>query len=344
MGRICNPCRFILLLAAFLFACVAARSQISTIPNSASQTGFGGAGAIDGTILGPSGRPVEIRVRVRLSSMASSDRITFTNESGNFAFIGLPEGRYVVAVDKEKDFEPVSYTVDILRNSYRLVVRLRLRPGIEMAGVVNAELAAVPPLARERFLKAGELIAQRDRRGAIEQLRAAIEIHPAFALAFNELGIQYIILKEYDNALEALAAALRIRPDYFDAQLNVGVAYYRQKKFGEAEQALPAAGRMRDPTAALQNHPRNDPRETWQVGTCRKRNPLPPLRSGGPDMKKNSSGGFPKIQRGLRGECPENPTERNLKSVNVKAGLPPKATREKSRSSHKRMPDTAPTL
>jgi len=254
MSRIFNRNRFILLLAALLFACVAARSQISTIPNSASQTGFGGAGAIDGTILGPSGRPVEIRVRVRLSSMASSDRITFTNESGNFAFIGLPEGRYVVAVDKEKDFEPVSYTVDILRNSYRLVIRLRLKPGAEIAGVVNAELASVPPLARERFLKAGELIAQRDRRGAIELLKAAIEIHPAFALAFNEIGIQYIVLKEYDNAHEALAAALKIRPDYFDAQLNVGVAYYRQKKFEEAEKALREAGRMRDSTAALQYH------------------------------------------------------------------------------------------
>lgn len=317
MSRICNRYRVILLLPALLFACVAARSQISTIPNSASQTGFGGAGAIDGTILGPSGRPVEIRVRVRLSSMASSDRITFTNESGNFAFIGLPEGRYVVAVDKEKDFEPVSYTVDILRNSYRLVIRLRLKPGIEVAGVVNAELAAVPPLARERFLKAGELIAHRDRPGAIEQLRAAIEIHPSFALAFNELGIQYIVLKEYDSALEALAAALKIRPDYFDAQLNVGVAYYRQKKFEEAEKALRAAGRLRDSTAALQYHLGMTLANLGKFEAAEKEL-LAAVRSGGKDMKEAHR--VLSIIYGARGDA-----KRSLKELEAYVKLAPNA-------------------
>jgi len=246
--RILSP--FLLLLAIT----AAADAQISTIPQSASQTGFGGGLAIDGTVLGPSGRPVEIRVRVRLSSIGSSDRITYTNETGNFAFIGLPDGRYVVAVDKEKDFEPVSYTVDLLRSSYRLVVRLRAKPSTEMTGVVNAELAAAPDAARNHFLRAGELIRERDRRGAVEALKAAIEIYPEFALAYNELGIQHIILREYDNALDALAAALKIKPDYYDAQLNIGVAYFRQKKFAEAETAIRAAGKMKEATAAYHYH------------------------------------------------------------------------------------------
>lgn len=242
-------------LLLLLFICVAiAEAQISTIPQSASQTGFGGGLAIDGTVLGPSGRPVETRIRVRLSSNTSSDRITLTNETGNFAFIGLTEGRYVVAVDKEKEFEPVSYTVDLLRNSYRLVIRLRAKPSTELTGVVNAELAAVPEAARAHFIRAGDLIKARDRRGAIEALKAAVEIYPDFALAFNELGIQYIILREYDRALDALAAALKIKPDYYEAQLNVGVAWYRQKKFAEAEEELRKAGTMGSPTAALHYH------------------------------------------------------------------------------------------
>lgn len=246
--------RDILPLLVLLFFATTVGAQISTIPQSASQTGFGGGLAIDGTVLGPSGRPVEIRVRVRLSSNMSSDRITYTNETGNFAFIGLPEGRYVVAVDKEKDFEPVSYTIDLLRNSYRMVVRLRAKPSTELTGVVNAELAAAPEAARAHFIRAGELIRQRDRRGAVEALKAAIEIHPQFALAYNELGIQYIILREYDNALDALANALTIKPDYYDAQLNVGVAYLRQKKYAEAEKEIRAAGKMKEPTAAYHYH------------------------------------------------------------------------------------------
>ena len=242
-------------LLFYLAVCVVtSNAQISTIPQSASQTGFGGGLAIDGTVLGPSGRPVEIRVRVRLSSTMSSDRITYTNETGNFAFTGLPEGRYVIAVDKEKDFEPVSYTIDLLRNSFRMVVRLRPKPSSELTGVVIADLAAAPQAARDHFARAGELIRERDRRGAIESLKAAIEAYPQFALAYNELGIQYIILKEYDNALDSLASALRIKPDYYDAQLNVGVAYIRQRKWVEAEQQIRAAGRMKEPNAVYYYH------------------------------------------------------------------------------------------
>lgn len=233
-----------------LFLAASAHAQISTIPNTASQTGLGGGLAIDGTILGPSGRPAETRIRVRLSSMAASDRITFTNETGNFAFTGLPEGRYLVAVDKEKDFEPISYTVDLLRNSYRMVIRLTPKPSNEMTGVINAELAAAPEAARARFNKAGELIAARNRRGAIEELKAAIAIYPEFALAYNELGIQFIILREYENALDAFRTSLRIKPGSFVPQLNIGIAYFRQKKFGEAEIELRIAGRLRETTPA----------------------------------------------------------------------------------------------
>lgn len=246
--RILSPSLLLVLLALGVDA------QISTIPQSASQTGFGGGFAIDGTVLGPSGRPVEIRVRVRLTSIGASDRITFTNETGNFAFTGLTDGRYVVAVDKEKDFEPVSYTVDLLRNSYRMVVRLRAKPSNELTGVVNAELAAAPEAARNHFLRAGELIKERDRRGAVEALKAAVAIYPEFALAYNELGIQYIILREYDNAHDVLASALKIKPDYYDAQLNVGVAYLRQKKYAEAETAIRAAGKLKEATAGYHYH------------------------------------------------------------------------------------------
>jgi len=231
-----------------------AQAQISTIPNTASQTGLGGGLAIDGTILGPSGRPVETRIRVRLSSLAGSDRITFTNETGNFAFTGLPEGRYLVAVDKEKDFEPISYTVDLLRNSYRLVIRLTPKPSNEMTGVVNAELSAAPEAARAHFIKAGELIAARDRKGAVEELKAAIAIYPDFALAYNELGIQFIILREYENALDAFRASLRITPNSFVPQLNIGIAYFRQKKFAEAEIELRIAGKLRETTPAYHYH------------------------------------------------------------------------------------------
>ena len=102
-------CIFLSLLLAF-----PAVAQISSIPDSMSQTGLGGINSIVGTVFGPTGRPIESRVRVQLSSMTSGGRTTTTNENGSFAFRGLPAGTYTISVEKEKEYEPTSHSVDII--------------------------------------------------------------------------------------------------------------------------------------------------------------------------------------------------------------------------------------
>ena len=66
------------------------------ITDSESQTGLGGMNSIVGTVFAPSGRPLESRVRIRLSTMTRGDRVFTTNQNGNFAFRGLPAGSYTV--------------------------------------------------------------------------------------------------------------------------------------------------------------------------------------------------------------------------------------------------------
>lgn len=232
-------------------------AQISSIPDSASQTNMGGVNSIVGTVFGPSGRPVETRVRVRLSSMTSGDRISNTNENGSFAFRGLPTGGYNISIDKEKEYEPYSQTVDIMQfrgqpaQTYTLNVRLAAKnTGEAKAGIVNAEFAGVPQPALDLFNKAVESIKAGDRKLAVDQFKLAIAEHPQFMLAFNEMGVQYIRLNELQNADDAFRSALKIKPEAFDPQMNLGVVLFFQKKYADAEPVLRAAVKLKEQSAA----------------------------------------------------------------------------------------------
>ena len=243
----------VLLLLCFVGSML---GQISSIPDSASQTGLGGANAIVGTVFGPSGRPVESRVRIRLASMTSGDRISNTNENGNFAFRGLPTGSYTISIEKEKEFVPISQSVDVMQfrgsppQTYTLNIRLELKAQDEAKpGVPNAEFVNVPQPARVYYDNAVELAKKGDHLGAIEQLKLAIKEYPSFMLAFNELGVQYLRLNQLENADEAFQGALKIDPTAFSALINRGIANVMMKRYGEAVPILRKALKTNDQSA-----------------------------------------------------------------------------------------------
>ena len=243
----------VLLLLCFVGSML---GQISSIPDSASQTGLGGANSIVGTVFGPSGRPVESRVRIRLASMTSGDRISNTNENGNFAFRGLPTGSYTISIEKEKEFVPISQSVDVMQfrgsppQTYTLNIRLELKARDEAKpGVLNAEFVNVSQPARVYYDNAVELAKKGDHLGAIEQLKLAIKEYPAFTSAFNDLGVQYLKLNQLENADEAFQGALKIDPTAFSALINRGIANVMMKRYGEAVPILRKALKTNDQSA-----------------------------------------------------------------------------------------------
>jgi tetratricopeptide (TPR) repeat protein len=177
-----------------------------------TDTGWGGGG-ITGIVLSSTGQRFSRRVSVRLRSMDKGDRVATTDDSGNFAFVGVPRGDYVVVIDKEQRFEPFSQNVTILAASTppHLVIRLRLKEEAKSEpGVINAEFANAPSRAMAFYQKALELAQAGNNKAAIKQLKQAISEYPNFMLAFNELGFQYLRLGELDKADEALTKALKL--------------------------------------------------------------------------------------------------------------------------------------
>ena len=207
-----------------------------------TDTGFGGANSITGTVLSPTGQRMERRVSVRLASMEKGDRVAMTDDVGNFGFRGLPNGDFQIVIDKEKDFEPFTQNVNVFQmrgapgGNYMVSIRLKYKAGaVPKPGVVNADLAGVPANALAYFKKANELAKAGNRKGAIEQLELAIAAHPKFALAYNDMGVQYLKMNDLGRADDAFKSALNIDSTYYPALLNHGIALYEMKLYEKAE-------------------------------------------------------------------------------------------------------------
>jgi Flp pilus assembly protein TadD len=239
-----------------LFVVVQATAQGIPQGSASTDTGLGGVNTISGMIISSSGQRVERRVSIRLRSMTKGDRLTTSDDYGNFVFRGVPPGDYSVVIDREKDFEPFSQHLSVIQprgmppQNYYLSVRLELKGRAETkSGVLNAEFANVPKQALVHYNNAAEQAKKKDYAGAIEELKLAIKEYPSFMLAFNELGVQYLKLNQLENADEAFQAALKIDPEAFAALINRGIANVMMKRYGEAAPILRKALAKNDQSA-----------------------------------------------------------------------------------------------
>ena len=217
-------------------------------PTDTMDTGLGGTNVIMGTVLVSTGGRIERRITVRLQTMTRGDRVTSTDDSGNFAFRGLVSGDYTVVIDKEKEFEPTTQSVTIIQvrgfppQTINLSVRLTPKANIQpKPGVFDAALASLPEAGQTLFKKARDLGGAGDNAGAIEQLLLLTSQYPNFTLGFNELGVAYLRANELDKADAALQTAIKLGPDMFAPKMNRGIVLVTMKRYADAEPVLRAA-------------------------------------------------------------------------------------------------------
>ncbi|HWW76122.1 MAG TPA: tetratricopeptide repeat protein [Pyrinomonadaceae bacterium] len=250
-----------LCLAALLalFVCVTARAQTDDGLPDPGDAGTGGRHTIQGRVYLPSGRRLDRRLRVRLSGTRGGDNTTYTDDNGAFVFRRLVVGTYTVTVEGGREFGGASETVDILEGSrqdeqvYTVQIRLAEKDGgtsEPRAGVVSAAAASAPEAARARYEKALEAAAGGDHRRAVKELKAALEIHPPYTLALNELGAEYVSLGRLDDAAKAFDAAVKLAPDEPVLRVNYGILLIRRRQYAEAEQHLARAVALDEKNAA----------------------------------------------------------------------------------------------
>jgi len=224
----------------------------------ASETNAGMIGneQIEGRIFFPPGDKSSARPVVKLQSLSSPEVTGVTDRDGMFRFTHLRPDEYTVVVDGGDEYERAIETVSIGNSgavpaqgspgqyAIPLVyqVQIHLKPKrLNAAGqpaAANAVFANVPAPAREAFQQALESGRAGQHAKAIDQLKSVISQAPRFALAYNELAVQYLKTGRETQAIETLKEGLGISPEDFTLRLNYGIALLHQKKFAAAETEL----------------------------------------------------------------------------------------------------------
>jgi len=253
------PLLTVLLCAALVllsFASVQAQSG-----GGVEQTGTGGRHTIQGRIYFPSGQRSDIRVQVKLESYNAGELSVLSDSNGSFRFSGLNPGSYTVLVDAGEQYEIVRESIYIdtdgansrqgitfpISRLYTVQIALQLkRSEATRVGVVNAALAGIPSGARDLYRKALESARVGDSKKAVAELQSALAVYPNFPLALNELGVQYLKLKQANKAAESFGAAVKLSPEEFTPRLNYGIALVEEKNFLEAESQLREALKKND--------------------------------------------------------------------------------------------------
>jgi tetratricopeptide (TPR) repeat protein len=167
---------------------------------------------------------------------------TLTDVHGRFRFKGLAAGQYTLAAFVPGYGEKRS-TIDVgpsstdAKGCYRVTVRFDQGAAPETIGetVSTAELA-IPDRARKQFMEAQKRLEKRDIDGAVEHLRNAVAIAPAYTAAWNNLGTIAYQTRTYQQAEEYFRKALLADPGAFEPLVNLGGVLLTLEKFDEAYQ------------------------------------------------------------------------------------------------------------
>ncbi len=81
----------------------------------------------------------------------------------------------------------------------------------------------------------GLAVGETDPEKKIEYFDKVLELKPDFAGAWNLRGLEFVILKRYDDAIASFDKALEIRPVYPEARYNKEDAETELRKIKAAE-------------------------------------------------------------------------------------------------------------
>jgi Tfp pilus assembly protein PilF len=222
-----------------------------------------GAAQIDGPFA-DMGRRVRVRVVfAKPAACDSSIRVVLTRnmglgvEQGSInsdcvaEFSDVPAGRYRVSVmgrgvanadDGEIEISPViAQEVEI--RALRTGGFDPLQGGAASAFVSVSDLG-VPSGAAKDFEKAGRLIAKQNWTKAADELHKAVAAYPAYAAAYNNLGVVYSRMGNSAQARAALQKAISINDHLASAYVNLSRISIKSDDFPGAESLLSKAASL----------------------------------------------------------------------------------------------------
>lgn len=190
--------------------------------------------------------------RVKLSGRSGLVAEGSVNDRCEADFLNVPAGTYHLSAsspnfpDAESDaeFSPSSSGAEIS------VGHSEGASAVPASRFVSAADLGIPARAQKEFDKANESIGRQDWTKAIERLNHALAIYPAYAGAYNNLGVVYARLGDRAKERDALQKAISINDHFAPAYLNLGRMDVTTGDFPNAEAALNKATTF-NPTDAM---------------------------------------------------------------------------------------------
>src|SRR5713101_5391909 len=189
------------------------------------------------------------RVRLRLLAGGWSDE-TLTDGNGEFTFLGLSTGHYVVNVSwpGSPDLEEA---VQVETANAPLVFRLS-GPGAtarERGMVVSVRELSIPGKARKAFEKGLRRLQKKDAAGSLVEFERAISAFPSYYEAYFKLGIAQLDLDRGIEAAQAFRKSIELsKGRYAVAYFALGFLLCHGNNFAAAEHLI-QSGLSLDPAS-----------------------------------------------------------------------------------------------
>jgi tetratricopeptide (TPR) repeat protein len=168
---------------------------------------------------------------------------TLSDGDGRFTIKNLRAGTYTLAVyvpglgEARQTIEVGAGTAD---KAGRIRVALRLSDGaferdpLRRRHAVTTKQLAIPESAHREYAAAQKDLEKRDHASAVRRLERAVEIAPAFATAWNNLGTIAYQTQNFLRAEECFREALRQEPGMYEPLVNLGGVLINLRKLDEA--------------------------------------------------------------------------------------------------------------
>jgi len=179
---------------------------------------------------------------VQIGSHLVADRYSYLSSTG-LAIMVVWSGAELASVCRVPRWLPRVVTAAIIAAmivvSYRQVGFWR-----NNATLCERSLAVNPDDGLMLTGQANEFFQQGRYKEAVEYFHKAARIAPAFANAYNNLGLSLVMLGRVEEALSSYQQALALDPGYLDAHVNIAVAFSITKQYEEAIRHLLTAQQL----------------------------------------------------------------------------------------------------
>ncbi len=171
---------------------------------------------------------------------------TETDDDGNYRVIGLVANRYEIRAEKE------GVGIDVA--AFRMKTGQYMVVDLDLAAAAAAAIAALSEEELAEIKRADDMEAAfelgvnasnaGDYQEAINQFQIAIANADSCHDCYQNLGLAYLELEDYDLAETAFKQAIALKADYAAAYTGLANIYNTQRRFDEAAEASAEAARL----------------------------------------------------------------------------------------------------